>query len=94
MVNGHSDPVANGGTCEMSGFSLKEKAKSVDSEGNNEGKIQISQIKIITKHHVDSEEETEKKIAKPAEVLTKTLAQAIRLINEQKVHARFNVLCG
>ena len=26
-----------------------------------------------------------KKVAKPAEVLTKTLAQAIRLINEQKV---------
>jgi len=86
----------------------KEPGSRKTSTGS--GDILLSQIKVIVKHHTDSEAESEeeekkpkKKMVKkkkkkskkaaeaeatPADILTKTLAQAMRLINEKKEKER------
>jgi len=105
VANGH---VENGQEEAPPTIELPTEEKSREgSVGSQEG-IQLSAIKIITKHHQSEDEEeesgddepeeevkpkkmTKKKkkkkavaVAQPAEVLTSTLAKAIRLINEKK----------
>ena len=103
-MNGHTENEA------PQSLELPTEQKSREgSVGSQEG-IQLSAIKIITRHDDSEEEEEEsgdddeekepeeevkpkrmvkkkkkKAPAQPAEVLTSTLAKAIRLINEKKV---------
>ena len=107
-MNGHTE---NGQEEAPQSLELPTEEKSREgSVGSTEG-IQLSAIKIITRHDAsedeveesgDDEEEKEPEVkpkkmvkkkkkkkkvevAQPAEVLTSTLAKAIRLINEKKV---------
>ena len=106
-MNGHTE---NGHEEAPQSVELPTEQKSREgSVGSQEG-IQLSAIKIITRHDDSEEEEEEsgdddeekepeeeevkpkrmvkkkkKKVAQPAEVLTSTLAKAMRLINEKKV---------
>jgi len=109
VLNGHTENGEEEGAAKSVELPNEQKSRE-GSVGSQEG-IQLSAIKIITRHDDTEEEEEEsgdddeekeeeikpkkmvkkkkkKKVAQPAEVLTSTLAKAIRLINEKKEKER------
>jgi hypothetical protein len=111
VLNGHTENGEEEGAAKSVELPTEQKSRE-GSVGSQEG-IQLSAIKIITRHDDTEEEEEEsgdddedkeqeeeikpkkkikkkkkKKVAQPAEVLTSTLAKAIRLINEKKEKER------